>query len=168
MTLTDRQPLTEGPAADRIKWVANNRLGAVYLALYKFWSARDAAIAAERRTLGTQRRLDSVYSALHNLNFRSGRNAGATRGQDPAFARRDSYSVILFDDWATTTLDNDVTSSPDQLLDIMLRQQTGGGTDFAEGLREAEEVMVKNWCTERFVTQPGFHVAASFLKLLET
>ena len=163
MSMTDRLPLAEGPVAERIKYIANNRLGAVYSALYNFWSARDAAIAAERRTLGTQRRLDSVYTALQTLNFRSGRNVGATRGQEPTLTRQDSYSVILFDDWAATILDNDVTSSPDQLLDVMLRQQTGGGTDFAEGLREAEEVMLKNWCTERFVTQLGFHVATSFL-----
>jgi len=149
MTLTDRQPLTEGPAAVRIRLVANNRLGAVYSALYNFWSARHAAVAAEQRTLGSQRRIDTVYSAIHGLNLWSSRNAGATRGQEPAFIRRDSYSVILFDDWATTALVNDVTSSPDQLLDIMLRRFTGGGTDFVEGIREAEDVMVKNWSTER-------------------
>src|ERR1700761_9015755 len=113
MDFSDRQPLTEGPAAERIQQRSNNRLGAVYSALYSFWSARHAAIGAGQRTLGAQRRLDTVYSALHN--FWAARNAGATRGQEPAFTRRDAYSVILFNDWATSTLVNDVTSTPDQL-----------------------------------------------------
>jgi len=148
MSSTDRQPLAEGPSAERIRRVMNNRLGAVYSALYSFWSARQAAVAAEQRTLGAQRRLDTVYSAIHNVNTLSGRNAGAARGQEPAFTRQDSYSVILFNDLAATLV-NGVTGSPDQLLDIMLRQNISGGTDFATGLREAEDVMVENWSTER-------------------
>ena len=150
MDFSDRQPLTEGPAAERIQQRSNNRLGAVYSALYSFWSARHAAVAAGNRALGTQRRLDTVYSALHN--FWAARNAGAGRGQDPTFTRRDAYSVILFNDWATTTLVNDVTSSPDQHLDIMLTQQANGGTNFTTALREAEDVMLQNWSTERFVS----------------
>ena len=63
MNLTDCQPLAEGPAATRIQAVANNRLGAVYSALYNFWSARHAAVAAGQRALGAQRRSDTVYFA---------------------------------------------------------------------------------------------------------
>ena len=150
MDFSGRQPLTMGPAAERIQQRSNNRLGAVYSALYSFWSAPHAAVAAGNRALGTQRRLDTVYSALHN--FWAARNAGAGRGQDPTFTRRDAYSVILFNDWATTTLVNDVTSSPDQHLDIMLTQQANGGTNFMTALREAEDVMLQNWSTERFVS----------------
>jgi hypothetical protein len=151
MGTADSRPLTEGPAAERIQRLANNRLGAVYSALYSFWSARHAAVAAGQRALGAQRRSDTVYSALHNLNLRSGRNVGAVRGQKPVFTRRDSYSIILFDHEAITPLVNDVTSSPDQLLEIVLRYQRGGGTVFATALCEAEDVMVKNWSTERSV-----------------
>jgi hypothetical protein len=151
MSFSDRKPLTEGPAGERIQRRADNRLGAVYSALYSFWSARNAAIAAGQRALGSQRRIDTVYSALHNLNLWSGRNAAATRGQEQTYTRRDSYSVILFNDWATTTLVNDVTSSPDQLLDTMLLQQASGGTNFTNALTEAEAVMVQNWSTERSV-----------------
>lgn len=147
MDFSDRQPLTEGPAAERIQRRSNNRLGAVYSALYSFWSSRHAAAAAGQRILGIQRRLDTVYSSLHNLW--PVRNAGATRGQEPAFTRRDAYSVILFNDWATSVLVNDVTSSPDQLLDTMLLQKANGGTNFTTALREAESVMVQNWSTER-------------------
>jgi len=153
MSDPDRQPLTEGPAAERIKRLENNRLGAVYSALYSFWSARQAAVAAGQRTLGVQRRLDSVYSAAHNVNFRSDLNVDATNGQEPDFTRRDSYSVILFADSAKTLLTNDVTSSPDQLLDTVLLPRNYGGigifTNFVAALDEAERIMEENWCTER-------------------
>ena len=69
MGTTDRQPLTEGPAAERIQGLANNRLGAVYSALYNFWCARHAAVAAGPRALGAQRRSDTVYSSLYNLKL---------------------------------------------------------------------------------------------------
>jgi hypothetical protein len=60
----DCQPLTEGPAAERIQGVANNRLGAVYSALYNFWSARHAAVTTGQRALGARRRSDTIYSSL--------------------------------------------------------------------------------------------------------
>ena len=149
---TDRRPLTEGPAAERITQVANNRLGAVFSALYTFWSARHAAIAAGQRTLGVQRRLDSVSSATNNVSFGPGPNAGAGGNQEPAFTRRDSYSVILFDDRAKTILANDVTRSPDQLLDVLLlNKNTHVGTNFVAALNEAERIMGAYWCAERFV-----------------
>ena len=149
MLATDRQPLTKGPAAERIKRVANNRLGAVFSALYNFWSARDAAVAAGQRTFGVQ---GSVYSAIPNLNFLSDLDADATNGQKPAFTRRDSYSVILFADSAKTILANDVTSSPDQLLDTVLPEQNlGFDTNVLAALHEAEHIMEEKWCTERFV-----------------
>ena len=152
MSLTDRQPLADGPAAERITRVENNRLGAVFSAVYAFWSARHAAVAAGQRTLGVQRRLDSVYSATNNVYSGSGLNASAGRGQEPALTRRDSYSVILFADRAKTILAEDVISSPDQLLDILLRpEDTGVGTNFVAALNEAERIMEAYWYTERFV-----------------
>ncbi len=150
MDFRDRQPLADGPAAERIQERSNNRLGAVYSALYSFWSARHAAVIAGQRTLGTQRPLDSVYSALYS--FWSARNVGATGGQEPAVTRKDAYSVILFSDSTTAAVANDFTSSPDQLLDIMLSHKAFGGTNFATALRAAQAIMVQNWSTQRFVT----------------
>jgi hypothetical protein len=43
---TDSRLLANTPVTQRIASVANNRLGAVYSALYSFWSARTNAIAA--------------------------------------------------------------------------------------------------------------------------
>lgn len=42
MTLTDRRPLAT-PVSAQIQRVADNRLGAVYSALYGFWTSRSAA-----------------------------------------------------------------------------------------------------------------------------
>jgi len=116
MSYNDRGPLANAPMTNRIRGPANNRLGAVYSALYGFWSARHAAVIAGRQTAG---------------------------------ARRDAYSVILFESGATPILTNDFTSTPDQLLEIVLRHQAGGGTNFAAGLRTGGAIMEQNWSTER-------------------
>ena len=43
MSLKDRRPLANKPTTDRIRRSADNRLGAVYSALYGFWSSNHAA-----------------------------------------------------------------------------------------------------------------------------
>jgi hypothetical protein len=119
MSITDRLPLADAPATDRIQRKANNRLGAVYSALYSFWSARHAAV---------------------------------TSAQETTEARRDAYSVIMFNHKQKKLVVDDFTSSPDELLDIVLRMPPVGGTDFAVALRASQAVMVDNWSTERFAT----------------
>ena len=119
MSLTDLCPPPEEPMTDLIQQFANNRLGAVYSALYGFWSSRHDAVAADRQAIG---------------------------------ARRDAYSVILFEGATTRILTNDFTSTPDQLLGTVLPHQADGGTNFTEALRTGRNVMEQNWSTERFVT----------------
>ena len=117
MSFKDRRPLANAPATDRIRERADNRLGAVYSALYSFWSARHAAM---------------------------------TSGQQTSGARGDAYSVILFNTTTDNVVVNDFTSSPDQLLDIVLNERTEWGTNFAAAINASQEVMVDNWSTERF------------------
>lgn len=119
MATPDRLPLPDAPATDRIKKKANNRLGAVYSALYSFWSARHAAV---------------------------------TSAQERTEARRDAYSVIMFNSTTKNAVVNDFTSSPDELLDIVLSTQAQGGTSFTAALRAGQAVMVENWNTEMFAT----------------
>ncbi|KAH9054519.1 hypothetical protein EDB87DRAFT_100716 [Lactarius vividus] len=116
MSKTDRRPLANAPATDRILERADNRLGVVYSALYSFWSARHAAITSGQQTIG---------------------------------ARRDAYSVILFDATTKNAVVNDLTSSPDQLLDIVLNERTKVGTNFVAALQTGQAVMAGNWSTER-------------------
>ena len=129
MSGTDRLPLNDAPATNRIRRTANNRLGAVYSALYSFWSARHAAV---------------------------------TTGQEATGARRDAYSVIMFNLTTENVVVDDFTSSPDELLAVVLKTRAQGGTNFAVALQAGQNVMVDNWSTERFVTQSPcvFHVIA--------
>lgn len=113
MRLTDRQPLRNTPASDRIIQRSNNRFGAVLSSLYGFWSARAAAV--------------------------TGRQS----------ARRDSYSIILFDRSVVDAVVNDFSSSPDQLLDAVLRHNTSVGTNFTAAIQRAQSVMEQHWSTER-------------------
>ena len=46
MGKTDRKPLSGTPVSDRIRRNCDNRLGAVYSALYSFWTARHATQAS--------------------------------------------------------------------------------------------------------------------------
>ena len=125
MSSSDRRPLANTPVSARISRSCNNRLGAVYSALYSFWSARNAATT--------------------------------TAGQQAVPARRDAYSLILFDHTMSTCLSNDFTSSPDQLLDAVLAYRAGGGTNFTQALRTAETVMERNFSTERWVFSFLYH-----------
>ncbi|KAF8549818.1 hypothetical protein OG21DRAFT_542691 [Imleria badia] len=44
----DKKPLENSPVSERIRSRMNNRLGAVYSALYSFWSTRQAAVGHQR------------------------------------------------------------------------------------------------------------------------
>jgi len=48
MNKGDRKPLEDSPVSSRIRARMDNRLGAVYSALYSFWSARQAASGLQR------------------------------------------------------------------------------------------------------------------------
>ncbi|KIM92371.1 hypothetical protein PILCRDRAFT_417 [Piloderma croceum F 1598] len=91
-------------------------------------------------------RLGAVYSSLDS--FWSARHAAVTRGQQ-ATARRDSYSVILFDHTIVNGIVNDFTSSPDQLLEAVLQYRAAGGTNFTAAIKHTQTVMEQNWSTER-------------------
>ncbi len=148
MATTDNIPLVAWPAAERIQRRANNRLGAVYSALYSFWTARHATTTL-RQQLGSRPLLDSVYSALHSL--RSTNSTTVSTDQQFGGRRRDAYSVILFNDYPKTVLTNDTTSTPDQLLDILLSEHASGGTDFGMALDAGRLAMLQSWSAERQV-----------------
>ncbi|KAG1809694.1 uncharacterized protein BJ212DRAFT_1484392 [Suillus subaureus] len=88
--------------------------------------------------------------------------AAAIGGQQAA--RRDSYSVILFDHSVTNAFVNDFVSSPDQLLDAVLRYDADGGTNFTAAIQRAQSVMEQHWSTERspviiFLSDGECHIA---------
>ena len=118
MSSNDRLPLADAPATDRIKERADNRLGAVYSALYGFWLARHTAVSS-------------------------------SQVEETTGARRDAYSVIMFNSKTRKVVTNDFTSSPDELLDIVLDTEAEGGTNFAVALQAAQAVMEENWEKDR-------------------
>lgn len=91
-------------------------------------------------------RLGAVFSSLYA--FWASRSAvlSAASGQN----RRDAYSVILFDHTTVRCVENDFTSSPDGLLDKVLRYGADGGTNYTSALQTTEQVMKQHWSTERY------------------
>ena len=89
-------------------------------------------------------RYGAVLSSLHSFWIaRAAVIAGSSA------ARRDAYSVILFDNGVVTPITNDFTSTPDQLLDALLGYGTGRGTNFTLSIQQAQTVMERNWSNER-------------------
>ncbi|KAF7308315.1 VWFA domain-containing protein [Mycena chlorophos] len=119
MGARDRQPLANTPVTALISQHANNRLGAVYSALHSFWGSRNTAL-----------------------------NAGAQQTAGVP-ARRDAYSVVLFDDHISTAIANDFTRSPDRLLADLVQYQARGGTNFTLAIQHAQSLMETHWSTER-------------------
>ncbi|KIJ61776.1 hypothetical protein HYDPIDRAFT_115606 [Hydnomerulius pinastri MD-312] len=89
-------------------------------------------------------RLGAVYSSLYSFW-----TARATASAHSHASRRDSYSVIMHDDKQAIVCVNDFTSSPDQLLDMVLPYIACGGNDFDGVIRCAQATMEQNWSTER-------------------
>jgi len=106
--------------------------------------------ASDRITRRCNNRFGAVLSSLYN--FWSSR-AAAVAG--PQAARRDSYSIILFDHAAMNVRENDFFNSPDQLLHATLHYAAGGRTNFTVAIERAKSVMERHWSTERCVNYPS-------------
>ena len=99
-------------------------------------------------------RLGAVYSSLHGF-WTSRQAASDAIGQNAVIARRDAYSMILFDNSATTCISNDFTSSPDDLLNGIVSHLTGRGTNYTGALTAAQSLMVQHWSNERYLIPAG-------------
>ncbi|KIM52556.1 hypothetical protein SCLCIDRAFT_549583 [Scleroderma citrinum Foug A] len=101
---------------------------------------------ASARIIATaNNRFGAVLSSL--FSFWSARATAIGSGMN--VARRDAYSVILFNHAALTAIENDFTSTPDQLLDALLPYKADRGTNYTAALVHAQDLMKKHWCTER-------------------
>ncbi|KAI0250873.1 hypothetical protein BJV78DRAFT_1393001 [Lactifluus subvellereus] len=149
MCLTDHKPLIDAPAANRIRRRANNRLGAVYSALYSFWSARDVAVNAGYQTDGLQRVGAAFRPVLNRFLPALSTLAAGAAARRTVVPRRDAYSVVLFNEATKNAIVNDLTKTPDELLAVLLSEQPSGSTDFSAALRAAEAIMLEHWDIER-------------------
>lgn len=70
-------------------------------------------------------------------------------------ARQDAYSVLLHDDEVHTPIVNDLTSSPDDLLNQILPFEARLGTNFERAFRETQSCMEANWDAERYDPHQG-------------
>lgn len=126
MTCRDRGPMRDAPSFQAIARSSNNRYGAVIAACYR---------SVRFPWLGL--RLADI------LSFWSSRQA-VIASSGPSATRRDAYSVILFNERPTVVVENDYTSSADDLLSTCLRVSAGGGTNFAAALDQAQTTMLTN------------------------
>ena len=101
-------------------------------------------------------RLGAVFSSLYS--FWIARQATFDRNaQSGVGVKRDTYSLIFFDSEPTTCVENDFTSSPEELLTAVLGCDAGGGTNFTRALKKAHEVMISYWSDERYVRASAAH-----------
>ena len=107
-------------------------------------------------------RLGSVFSALYS--FWIARQATVDRNAPVGGGRRDTYSLIFFNQEPSTSIENDLTSSPDDLLTAALQYVAYGGTDFTSALESAQNVMTTHWSTERY----ELFYAQMFYAILDT
>ncbi|CAE6410609.1 unnamed protein product, partial [Rhizoctonia solani] len=89
-------------------------------------------------------RYGAVLSALHGfwLSREAAVSSAVTR------ARQDAYSVITFASSATTRVENDFTSTTDQLISHLL-PLTSGGTNFNAALMMAQSLIERHWSSDR-------------------
>ena len=100
--------------------------------------------ATARISAASNNRYGAVLSSLHS--FWTARAAAIANSNA---ARRDAYSVVLFDHVVTTPIVNDFASTPDQLLDSLLRFGARGGTNFSLAIQRTGAIMEQSWSTER-------------------
>ncbi|KAF8685038.1 hypothetical protein RHS04_00828 [Rhizoctonia solani] len=90
-------------------------------------------------------RYGAVLSALYGFWLSRDTMAATSTTQ----ARQDAYSVITFDDYATTRFQNDFTSTTDQLIGQLIPQMGQGGTNFQGALAMAQSLIQANWSSDR-------------------
>ncbi|KAG9024253.1 hypothetical protein FRB95_011741 [Tulasnella sp. JGI-2019a] len=87
-------------------------------------------------------RFGAVLSALYG--FWTSRETGIQG------SRRDAYSVILFDEEANTLIDNDVSSTPAELLDAVVDVEPNDLTSFDNALLHTRSVMESRLSDDRY------------------
>lgn len=92
-------------------------------------------------------RLGAVFASLYS--FWTARQAAVSQNAQLGGRRRDAYSLIFFNENPSTCLENDFTSSPDELLTSSLRHHPGGNENYTNALRHAQGIITSHWSTER-------------------
>jgi hypothetical protein len=94
-------------------------------------------------------RLGSVFSALYS--FWLAHQAAIDGNVQTGGVRKDAYSLIFFNHEPSTSIENDFTCSPDELLNAALQFEADGGKDFTRALERTQSIMDAHWSAERYV-----------------
>ena len=92
-------------------------------------------------------RLGAVVASLYS--FWIARQAAVSQNAQLEGRRKDAYSLIFFSNDPLTCVENDFTSSPDELLTSSLRYRPGGDENYTLALQKAQSIMISHWSTER-------------------
>ena len=92
-------------------------------------------------------RLGAVYSSV--FGFWLARDA-ALRAEGRRAGRRDSYTVVLHNLTSNTIIENDISSTPQQLLGVLLKHSAHLGNNFDGALRTAESLVEKHWRNDQY------------------
>jgi hypothetical protein len=92
-------------------------------------------------------RLGAVLSSLYS--FWTARQAAFSSNAQLWGHRRDAYSIIFFSQEPLTCVENDFTSSPDELLTACLRYKPFQNENYTLAIEKAQSIMTSHWSTER-------------------
>src|ERR1700761_6776582 len=98
-------------------------------------------------------RLGAVLSSLYS--FWIARQADASRNAQLGIYRRDAYTIMFFSKDPLICVENDFTSSPDELLTACLGYQPGDSENYTRAIRKAQSIMAAHWSAERY--GPSLH-----------
>ncbi|CAE6489587.1 unnamed protein product [Rhizoctonia solani] len=92
-------------------------------------------------------RYGAVISALYGFL----KNREATVANAGLKSRQDSYTILMHDDKSQIRVQNDLTSTTDQLINQLIphRYVGCGGNDFDLAIMTAQQTIEKNWNTDR-------------------
>ena len=105
------------------------------------------AAATPRITATANNRLGAVLSSLYS--FWTARQAAAGHNAQLGGHRRDAYSIIFFSREPLICVENDFTSSPDELLTSCLRYKPFENENYTHAIEKAQSIMTSHWSTER-------------------
>ncbi|KAI9444006.1 hypothetical protein H4582DRAFT_1807752, partial [Lactarius indigo] len=119
------------------------------------------AAGTPRIALTINNRFGTVISSLYS--FWTARQAVVIKNAQSGGRRRDAYSVVFFNKDASTCVENDLKSSPDELLTSCLRYKARENENYTLAIEKAQTIMTSHWSTERapvliFLTDGQTHI----------
>ncbi|KAH9039441.1 hypothetical protein EDB83DRAFT_1717346 [Lactarius deliciosus] len=102
------------------------------------------AAGTPRIALTVNNRFGAAISSLYS--FWTARQAAVRKSGG---RRRDAYSIVFFNKDALTCVENDLKSSPDELLTSCLRYNAHESDNYKLAIEKAQAIMISHWSTER-------------------